>query len=168
MNKIAKTILTAVQRMQASNVVIEVNEAVPTVKIDAHTVPHITQGGMFTVEGERADGLISEARAYVGLAETVTFDEAMAFIVDGYLDDLIELPETVRDAINSGFWPDLDPEIAGIEPDSVVGEAVVALLNDIEAVCTRVYAEDGGAVESDIVESMQALAYRQCRVWYFG
>jgi len=167
-NTIAKSILAAAQRMRAAGVVIEVNTAEPTVKIYAHAVPYITRGGTFTVSGESADGLICEAHAYVGLAETVTFDEAMAFTVDGYLDDFIELPETVQDAINSGFWSDLHPEIAGIEPDSVVGEAVVALLNDIEAVCTRIYAEDGGAVESNIVESMKALAYRQCRVWYFG
>lgn len=77
-------------------------------------------------------------------------------------------PQTVREAINLAFWPDLHPEIAGIEPDCVVGEAVVALLKDVEAICTRVYASDGGAVESDIVASMKALAYRQCNVWYFG
>ncbi|AQH05582.1 hypothetical protein A9R05_41910 (plasmid) [Burkholderia sp. KK1] len=76
--------------------------------------------------------------------------------------------QTVRDAINFAFWPDLHPEIAGIEPDCVVGEAVVALLKDVEAICTRVYASDGGAIESDIVASMKDLAYRQCNVWYFG
>lgn len=102
---IATTILTAAQRMQAFHVVIEVDEAAPSVKIDARAVPHIRQGGIFTVEGERADGLISEARAYVSLAETVTFDDAIAFIVNGYLDDFIELPETVRDAINSVTVP---------------------------------------------------------------
>lgn len=101
LNPIATSILATVQRMQASNVVIEVNEAAPSVKIDAHAVPHVRQGGIFTVEGERADGLISEARAYVSLAETVTFDDAIAFIVEGYLDDFIELPDTVRQAINS-------------------------------------------------------------------
>ncbi|MBN3776890.1 hypothetical protein G3O06_04805 [Burkholderia sp. Ac-20345] len=101
LNPIATSILAAVQRMQASNVVIEVNETAPSVKIDARAVPHVRQGGIFTVEGERADGLISEARAYVSLAETVTFDEAIAFIVEGYLDDFIELPDTVRHAINS-------------------------------------------------------------------
>lgn len=167
-NTIAKTILTAAQRMRASDVVIEVNMAMPMVNIDAHAVPYITQGGMFALSGQSADGLISEAHAYVGLAETVTFDEAMAFTVEGYLDDFIELPKTVRGAINSGFWPDLHPEIAAIEPDSVVGEAVVALLADMESVCTRIYAEDGGAVEPDIIESMKELAYRQCLVWYFG
>ena len=77
-------------------------------------------------------------------------------------------PGSVLAAINRQFWPDLHPEIAGIEADSVVGEAVVLLLKDIEAACTRVYASDGGSVESDIVASMKALAYRQCNVWYFS
>ncbi|WP_321935546.1 hypothetical protein [Paraburkholderia sp. J8-2] len=165
---IAQTVLKAAQRMQAANVVIEVDMVGPTIKIDARAVPYITQGGAFTVCGERAGGLISEAQSYADLAETVTLTDAMAFVVDGYLDEFIEPPETVKDAINTSFWRDLHPEIAGIEPDSVVGEAVVALLHDIESVCTRVYAEDGGAVESEIAESMKALAYRQCLVWYFG
>jgi hypothetical protein len=168
MRAIARTILAANEHMRASNVVIEVDHANLTVKIDAHAVPGITQGGLFAVTGERADGMLSEAHAYVEIAGAVTFDEAMAFIVNGYLDDFIELPESVRDAINSGFWPALNPEIAAIEQDSIVGEAVVRLLNDVENVCTRVYAEDGGAVEPDIVQSLKALAYRQCRVWYFG
>lgn len=77
-------------------------------------------------------------------------------------------PGSIRAAINAQFWPDLDPKIAGDEADSVVGEAVIALLKDVEAICTRVYASDGGAVESDIVAKMKALAYRQCNVWYFG
>ncbi|ERJ38656.1 hypothetical protein L810_6873 [Burkholderia sp. AU4i] len=100
-NRITTSIMAAVQRMRALNVVVEVNEAAPSVKIDVHAVPHVRQDGIFMVVGERADGLISEASAYVSLAETVTFDEAIAFIVDGYLDEFIELPDTVRDAINS-------------------------------------------------------------------
>ncbi|MGF6440093.1 hypothetical protein [Paraburkholderia youngii] len=35
-------------------------------------------------------------------------------------------PGSVRAAISSDFWPDLNTEIAGIEANSVVGEAVVA------------------------------------------
>lgn len=94
LNDTATSILTAAQRMQASRVHIEVDRARLTVKIDARSVPHITQGGVFMLEGERADCMISEAGAYVEIASTerVTFREAMASAVAGYLDDFIELP----------------------------------------------------------------------------
>lgn len=121
---------------------------------------------------------ISKNPAYVSDDDPVgTRDDLLAtakLVVDRMSEDLPgdsdtgNQPHTVRDAINFAFWPDLHPEIAGIEPDCVVGEAVVALLKDVETICTRVYASDGGAVESDIVASMKDLAYRQCNVWYFG
>lgn len=121
---------------------------------------------------------ISEHPAYVSDDDPVgTRDDLLAtakLVVDRMSEDLTgdsdsrKPPQTVRDAINFAFWPDLHPEIAGIEADCVVGEAVIALLKDVEAICTRVYASDGGAVEPHIVASMKALAYRQCNVWYFG
>ncbi|WP_176329098.1 hypothetical protein [Burkholderia vietnamiensis] len=74
----------------------------------------------------------------------------------------------VQQSINAEFWSELNHEIAGLEADSVVGAAVVSLLNDVEHMVTRVYGADGGCIESDIAESMKALAYDQSCVWYFG
>ena len=74
----------------------------------------------------------------------------------------------MREAIDAEFWRDLNAEIGGIEPDCVVGEAVVKLLTDVQAICTRVYAEDGGAMESHYVSQMKHVALRQCDCWYFG
>jgi hypothetical protein len=49
LNATATAILLAAQRMQASQVSIDVDEAGMIVRIDAHAVPHIMQSGVFTV-----------------------------------------------------------------------------------------------------------------------
>jgi hypothetical protein len=79
----------------------------------------------------------------------------------------------VNDCINLAFWEAMQTpgpmlELGSIPADCCVGEAVVKLLNDFEQVATKVYASDGGALESDAVACMKAIAYRQARIWMFG
>jgi hypothetical protein len=165
----AQRIKAAAMRMQDAGVIIDSEADADRLHIDARSLEGIPDESVFFLEGEPAANLISEAQAY---AEGVTFDEALAFVVEGYLDNYKEdaprKANTVREAINAEFWCGLSPEIAGIEADCVVGEAVVKLLTVVHAICTRVYAEDGGAMESHYVLQMKHVALRQCNCWYFG
>jgi hypothetical protein len=165
----AQQIKAAAKRMQDAGVVIDSEAGAARLDIDARSLEGIPDEGVFFLEGEAAANLISEAQTY---AEGVTFDEALAFVVEGYLDNYKEeaphMAKTVREAINAEFWCGLNAEIADIEADCVVGKAVVSLLTDVQAICTRVYAEDGGAMESHYVLQMKHVALRQCNCWYFG
>lgn len=76
--------------------------------------------------------------------------------------------KTVREALNAPHvWSALEPEIAAIDADSVVGEAVVTLLNKVEQVLL-VEASDGGRLDSDVHFGFVRLALHQANVWYFG
>lgn len=143
LNDTARAILNAAQRMQASQVLIEVDRARLTVKIDARSVPHITQGGVFTLEGERADGMLSEARAHVDIASTkrVTLREAMASAVAGYLDDFIEPTTPAQYAPASGLGGAIDVEAAA----QIIGDAMYGQLPGGEVEVEA--AGDGRSVE---------------------
>ncbi|MFP4896807.1 hypothetical protein FSB08_28270 [Paraburkholderia sp. JPY432] len=169
MNETAARIKAAAQRMQG--VIIEV-DGDESLSIDARALDGITGEGLFDLEGEHAANLISEARAYVLIADNeVTFEDALSSVVEGYLSDYRET--TVAQAIDLVFWDAFKVDgshmatIGAIEARSCVGEAVVTLLNDVQRICLRPTA-DGGGMEPDIVGVFKAGAYRQARVWYFG
>ncbi|MBC8737092.1 hypothetical protein F6X40_09755 [Paraburkholderia sp. UCT31] len=159
-------IKAAAQRMQV--VVIRADKEALKVEIDARSLPGIEENQpIITLVGEAADNLFSEAEAY--WEGDVTFAEVLAFLVEGYLEDFRVIPpKAVRERIDADFWCDLDATLASEEGNSCVGEAVVKLLNDVQAICTRIYAEDGGKVEPHYVEKLKAIALRQCLVWYGG
>ncbi|SOZ99492.1 conserved hypothetical protein [Cupriavidus taiwanensis] len=76
--------------------------------------------------------------------------------------------KTVRQALNAPHvWSALEPEISAIDADSVVGAAVVTLLDRVEQVLL-VEAEDGGRLDSDVYYGFVRLALHQANVWYFG
>ena len=169
MNDTAAEISAAARRMQG--VLIDVNGE-DSLSIDARALEGIADEGMFDLAGEEAANLISEARAYLIIAnEEVPFDGALAFVVEGYLSNYRET--TVCQAIDIEFWEAFKVQgshmatIGAIESNSCVGEAVVALLNHVQRICMRPTADEGG-MEPDIVAVFKAGAYRQARIWYFG
>src|SRR6516225_16511 len=108
MNNTADQIKGAVRRMQG--VLIKVNGE-ESLSIDARALDGMGDEGVFDVEGEHAANLISEARAYRDIAdEGVMFDDALAFVVEGYLSNYREanvshaIDATVRQAIDIEFW----------------------------------------------------------------
>ena len=169
MNDTAARIKAAARRMHG--VIIEA-DADDSISIDARVLDGIADEGVFDLEGEKAANLISEARAYVLIADDeVTFEDALASVVEGYLSYYRET--TVAQAIDLQFWDAFNVDgshmatIGAIEANSCVGEAVVKLLNDVQRICMRPTADEGG-MEPDIVAVFKAGAYRQARVWYFG
>ncbi|MBB5420675.1 hypothetical protein [Paraburkholderia atlantica] len=169
MNETAARIKAAAHRMRGVIIEVDGNESL---SIDARALDGIADEGLFDLEGEHAANLISEARAYVLIADDeVTFEDALASVVEGYLSGYRET--TVAQAIDLAFWDAFKVEgshmatIGAIEARSCVGEAVVTLLNDVQRICVRPTA-DGGGVEPDMVGVFKAGAYRQGRVWYFG
>jgi len=73
--------------MQDAGVIIDSESPADRLDIDARSLEGIPDKGVFFLEGESAANLISEAQAY---AEGFTFDEALAFVVEGYLDNYRE------------------------------------------------------------------------------
>ena len=83
----AEGIKAAAQRMQAAGVMIDVEPEADKLNIDARSLDGIPDEGVFSLEGESAANLISEARAYCEIFPATTFNEALAFLVEGrYLE----------------------------------------------------------------------------------
>lgn len=72
--------------MQAAGVIMDVEPDNDCLNIDASSRQGLPNNGIFFLKGEKVAGLISEARAYADLF-SVPFDDALAFVVEGYLDN---------------------------------------------------------------------------------
>lgn len=76
---------------------------------------------------------------------------------------------TVSQCINANLWGELESEIAAIEADSLVGTAVITLLNRLELAIEATPEDRGGiALKSYVVNCITDAGIRQANVWYFG
>jgi hypothetical protein len=82
-------IVAAAKRMQDAGVIIDCEPADDWLDIDATSLDGLSNEVVFFLEGEAAANLISEAMAY---ADGVSFDEALAFVVEGFLENQQEGP----------------------------------------------------------------------------
>ncbi|MEM5371886.1 hypothetical protein V4C53_38515 [Paraburkholderia azotifigens] len=80
----AQRIKAAAMRMRDAGVIIDSEADADRLDIDERSLEGIPDERVFSLEGESAANLISAAQAY---AEGVPFDEALAFVVEGYLDN---------------------------------------------------------------------------------
>lgn len=69
----------------------------------------------------------------------------------------------VRTRIDMEFWSNLDPEVADLDADSHVGQAVCGLLVHLQRV-VNTQAE----LESDHVYLLKQIGIRQSGIWLFG
>nr|WP_057929857.1 hypothetical protein [Burkholderia ambifaria] len=69
----------------------------------------------------------------------------------------------VRTRIDMEFWSNLDPEVAALDADSHVGQAVCGLLVHLQSV-VNTQAE----LESDHVYLLKQIGIRQSGIWLFG
>lgn len=86
-NETVAQIRNAAGRMDQKRVILLVDRAALTIRMSGSNADTpIDRFHLMHVDGEAAANLISEADAYVDIAErAVTFDEAMLFVFEGYL-----------------------------------------------------------------------------------
>ncbi|MBN3785507.1 hypothetical protein [Burkholderia sp. Ac-20353] len=69
----------------------------------------------------------------------------------------------VRRRIDLDFWSDLDPEVADLDAESHVGQAVFGLLVHLQSV-----ANTQAVLESELVDLLKQIGIRQSSIWLFG